>query len=142
MLTKRETSEGESDFSWTVDFSARRAKAREAMAPHLEDVERQRTELVRLKDKLNALRKAGVKEDALTACRASIASTEKAAREAQAKAGAIDAAVYDLKAVNPRARIEHDTRTPADIIESIEGHSSTIERALLRLRKMLNEDNA
>jgi hypothetical protein len=33
---------------------------------------------------------------------AEIAAAEKAARDAQAKADAIDAAVYDLKAVNPR----------------------------------------
>jgi len=35
---------------------------------------------------------------------AEIAAAEKAARDAQAKADAIDAAVYDLKAVNPRGR--------------------------------------
>lgn len=38
---------GESDFSWTVDFAARRAKAREEMAPHLAEVERLKIEGVR-----------------------------------------------------------------------------------------------
>jgi hypothetical protein len=38
---------------------------------------------------------------------------------AQANADAIDAAIYDLRAVNQSARVERDTRTPAEIIKSI-----------------------
>ena len=41
---------------------------------------------------------------------AEIAAAEKAARDAQAKADAIDAAVYDLKALNPRIA-DADTRS-------------------------------
>lgn len=139
MLSKRGSSEGESDFSWTIDFAVRRAKAREGMAPHLEEVEKHKIEAVSLKEKLTALRKSGAKEETLTACRDSVTAAEKAARDAQAKADAIDAAVYDLKAVNPRARLERDTRTPAEIIDSIDGHSRTVESALARLRKMISE---
>ncbi len=139
MLSKRGSSDGESDFSWTIDFAARRAKASEDMAPHLEEVEKHKIEAVSLKEKLTALRKSGAKEVTLTACRDSITVAEKAARDAQAKADAIDAAVYDLKAVNPRVRVERDTRTPDAIIESIEGHGRTVDAALMRLRQMISE---
>lgn len=58
-------------------------------------------------------------------------------REAQAKADAIDAAVYDLKAVNPRVRVETDTRTAAQIIESIEQHGLVVDAALKKLKALL-----
>jgi type I restriction enzyme M protein len=46
MLAQRGTPQGESDFSWTVDFSARRAQAHKDMAPHLEEVEKRKIEAV------------------------------------------------------------------------------------------------
>jgi type I restriction enzyme M protein len=75
----------------------------EDMAPHLAVVESKKAEAVSLKDRLAVLRKTNADASKLDACRADIASADKAARDAQAKADAIDAAVYDLKAVNPRA---------------------------------------
>jgi len=66
-------------------------------------------------------------------------SAEKAARDAQTRADAIDAAVYDLKAVNPRARVVRDTRTPAEIIESIAAHGRAVDAALARLSTLLAE---
>ena len=137
MLPKRGTSKGESDYSWTVDFAARRAKAREDMAPHLSEVEKQKAEVVLLKIKLLSLRKASAKEKKLAACRGAIAIAEKAVRDAQAEADAIDAAVYDLKAVNPCARVDRDTRTPGEIITSITNHGRTIEAALKKLTRLM-----
>ncbi|MCL4470540.1 MAG: N-6 DNA methylase [Gammaproteobacteria bacterium] len=134
MLAKRGTPEADSDFSWTVDFAARRAKARKDMAPHLAEVEKQKAEAVSLKDRLAVLRKTKADDASLAACRDKLAIVEKAAREAQAKADAIDAAVYDLKAVNPYARVVRDTRTPEEIIESIANHGRTVEAALAKLR--------
>lgn len=61
-------------------------------------------------------------------------------REAQAKANAIDAAIYDLKAVNPRVHIERDTRTPIEIIESIARQSLQVESALDHLRRLIAEE--
>lgn len=87
-----------------------------------------------LKDKLTTLRKANADEAEINACREALAAADKAAREAQTKADAIDAATYDLKAVNPRARIERDTRTVTEIIESISQHGKTVEAALAKLR--------
>ena len=136
LLAKRGTPKAESDFSWTVDFVARRAKAREEMQPHLAEAEKQKAEAVALKDNLTALRKANANEAELNSCREALAAAEKAVREAQAKADAIDAACYDLKAVNPRARVERDTRTPAEIIVSISQHGKTVEMALAKLRHL------
>jgi type I restriction enzyme M protein len=137
MLAARGSIAGESGFSWTVDFAARRAKAREDMAPHLAMVEKQKAEAVALKDRLAAYRKADADASRLDACRAEIAAAEKAARDAQAKADAIDAAVYDLKAVNPRAVADADTRSTEEIIESIEAHGMTIEKALASLKDLI-----
>jgi type I restriction enzyme M protein len=138
MLAARGSIAGESDFSWRVDFAARRAKAREEMAPHLAMVEKHKAEAVALKDRLAALRKAGIEASKLDACRAEIAAAEKAARDAQAKADGIDAAVYDLKAVNPRAVADADTRNTEEIIESIKSHGQTIKDALARLKELIS----
>lgn len=134
MLEKRGTPEGESDFSWTVDIAARRAKARADMAPHLAEVENRKAEAVAMKERIATLRKGAGTENEIISCREALALAEKAWREAQAKADAIDAAVYDLKAVNPRARTDRDTRTPAEIIETIAQQSILINQALDRLR--------
>jgi hypothetical protein len=68
-----------------------------------------------------------------------IKAREKAARDALAKAAAIDAAVFDLKAVNPNAVAKTDTRTPAEIIASIEAQGEIVSAALSNLKKLLTE---
>ncbi|MGH8190084.1 MAG: N-6 DNA methylase, partial [Rhodanobacteraceae bacterium] len=140
LLAHRGTSDADSDFSWTVDFAARRDEAREAMAPHLTEAQAQREKLVRLKEQHARLRRGGADRDALDACRQLQMRAEKAAREAQAKADVIDAACYDLKAVNPRARDERDTRTALEILESIATHGKAVEQALAKLRKLLDDE--
>jgi type I restriction enzyme M protein len=137
LLSARGTPSGESEFSWMVDFNARRAKAREEMAPYLAVVEEQKATAVILKDRLAALRKGDRDPSELEACRTEIAAIEKATREAQAKADAIDAAVYDLKAVNPRAVADQDARTTEEIIDSIAKHERTIKDTLERLRELV-----
>lgn len=137
LLAQRGNPEAESDFSWTIDFSARRAKAREDMAPHLAQVEKQVNEIIALKERFSMLRKGGASEGILAACRDELVVAERAQRDAQAKADAIDAATFDLKAVNPRARVIRDTRTPLQIVEAIEGYNRAVEAALTRLRNLL-----
>jgi type I restriction enzyme M protein len=130
----------ESDFSWTVDFAARKAKARAEMQPHLDEVEMQKAEAVVWKEKLASLKKTNAPEAEQQAARDAMTVAEKAAREAQAKADAIDAAVYDLKAVNPRARVERDTRTPEEIITAITEYGRVVETALTKLRQLTQPD--
>ena len=52
---------------------------------------------------------------------AEASALDRAARQskAKAKAAAIEAAVYDLKAVNPNAVVKNDTRTPEEVIQSM-----------------------
>lgn len=139
LLPMRGMPEGESDYSWTVDFSARRSRARQEMEPHLAEVEKQKNETVMAKDRLSALKKANAPEQEMLACREAITVAERAARDAQAKADAIDAAVFDLKAVNPCARVERDTRTPAQILDAIAAHGRTVDAALAQLRAHLTD---
>jgi type I restriction enzyme M protein len=135
LLTKNGTPEGDSDYSWTIDFTAVRVKARADMAPHLANVERLRNQAVALKDELAQLKKKR-DDDRQAVCREELLATEKSLREAQAKADSIDAGTFDLKAVNPRAKTDRDTRTVSDILESIAQHGHAIETALSRLASL------
>lgn len=137
LLAQRATGGADSDFSWTVDFTAKRAQARAAMAPHLAEVERRKGEAVALKDRLATLKKALANGDALEACRDALLAAEKSARDAQIAADAIDAATFDLKAVNPKARVERDMRTVTDILREIEGQGRRVDAALERLRGLM-----
>jgi len=59
----------------------------------------------------------------------------KEAREQSAKANEIEDAVYDLKAVNPNAKGEGDTRAPEELLDLIEVKNLEIMEALSALRK-------
>ena len=60
----------------------------------------------------------------------------KEAREQQARADAIEDAVYDLKAVNPNKQVEEDTRTPAELLDIIEQKGQEVAEALVTLRAL------
>jgi type I restriction enzyme M protein len=137
LLPKRGTNAAESRYSWTVDFAARRKQAREDMKPHIDAAAQLKAEIVLLKERLKSLRAAKPKNGKVEALETKIAVQEKAAREAQAKADAIDAAVFDLKAVNPNAVVQNDTRTPGQIVSSIEQQGKIVADALRSLRSML-----
>ena len=140
LLASRGTPEGESDFSWTVDFAARRAQARADMAPHLAEVELLKAQAVALKEQLADLKKAQATDHEQLAMREQLLALDKAARDAQAAADAIDAAIFDLKAVNPKAKVERDTRSSAQIIESIVDYGQQVDAALARLKKLMQAE--
>jgi type I restriction enzyme M protein len=48
----------------------------------------------------------------------------------------IDARGYDLKAVNPHARRDEDTRTPEELLDIIEAKGKEVAEALAALREM------
>lgn len=133
---------GESRWSWVVDFSARRAQARDGMQPLLEQARKARVEAVDLKESLRGLKKGKSADreirELIAALEQRIGEREKTARELEAQAAAIDAAVFDLKAVNPNAVAEADARTPQEMLEVIALNGSVIEQALQRLRSLLN----
>lgn len=49
----------------------------------------------------------------------------------------IEAKNYDLKASNPNARVEHDTRTPSELLAVIDAKGREVEEALKVLRRLL-----
>jgi type I restriction enzyme M protein len=137
LLSKRGTASAESPYSWTVDFGARRRQAREAMQPHLDRAERLKSEIVSFKEELKALRKTNANTDAIEALESKIKEQERAARESQSKADEIGAAVFDLKGVNPNVMVKLDTRTPAEVIQSIEDQGKVVAKSLETLRALL-----
>lgn len=99
-----------------------------------------KAEVVDLKEQLKRLKKDKAADDVLEAHDAQIREKDKAARELEAQAAAIDAAVFDLKAVNPNASATVDDRTPAQIIACIEAKGVIVSQALERLRALLKAD--
>jgi type I restriction enzyme M protein len=137
LLAERGTKKAESRYSWTVDFAARRKQAQSAMQPHVAEAERIKAEVVTFKEKLKVLKKTEAKPDAIETLETKIKEQEKLARESQAKADAIGASVFDLKAVNPNAVVKLDTRTPAEVIQSIEDQAQIAKTSLEKLRTLL-----
>jgi type I restriction enzyme M protein len=132
--------EGESRCSWTVDFAARRARARQEMEPFLDEAARIKAAVVDLKEHLKRLKKMKAERSAIEAVETDIREKEKAVRDVEAKASGIDAAVFDLKAVNPNAVTKVDIRTPQEIIRNIEAQGQIVTEALGRLKTLLTED--
>jgi type I restriction enzyme M protein len=139
-LARRGTPEAASRWSWTVDFAARRAKARENMQPLLDGAAKLKAEVVDLKEHLKRLKKDKAAEDVLDAHDAQIQDKERAVRELEAQADAIDAAVFDLKAVNPNVVNIVDKRSPAEIINCIEEQGRIITQAIVRLRSLIEPE--
>ena len=137
LLSRRGTPQGESRYSWTVDFAARRARAREEMQPLLDEAAGIKAEVVDLKEQLRRLKKEKADKEALSALIEQIREKEMAARELQTRAANIDAAVFDLKAVNPNSVTRVDERTPQEIIGSIEQQGRIVSAALARLATLL-----
>ncbi|AOY59570.1 N-6 DNA methylase [Desulfococcus multivorans] len=140
LLLKRGTPQGESRYSWTVDFAARRAKAREEMQPLLDEAAAIKADVVDLKEQLKRLKKEKADKEALNAVDGQIREKEKAAKDIETKAADIDAAVFDLKAVNPNAVTKVDDRTPQQIIGSIEQQGRIVSEALGRLATLLTAE--
>jgi type I restriction enzyme M protein len=139
MLQQRGASAGDSRYSWTVDFAARRAKAREEMQPLLDEAAGVKAEVVALKEQLKRLKKDKVDPEKLNELDAQIREKEKAAKDLETRASDIDAAVFDLKAVNPNVVAKMDVRTPQEIIGSIEQQGRIVSEALSRLTGLLAE---
>jgi len=140
LLPQRNTLAGESRYSWTVDFAARRAKAREETQPLVDQVANLKAEVVDLKEQLRRLKRKrleGASEPEIESCGRQIGEKEKSVRELEAKAATIDAAIFDFKAVNPNAVTSLDDRTPSQLVESIREQGRIVAEALARLDALL-----
>ena len=137
LLASRGTAAGESRYSWTIAFADRRKVAREEMQPYLEEAAKLKADVVTFKEKLKALKKSDAVKEKIEALELKIKETEKAARDSQTKADEIDAAVFDLKAVNPNVVTKLDTRTPDEIIGNIEEQGKIVADALVKLKTLI-----
>lgn len=125
---------GDSERSWTVDIAARKAKAATEAEPFKKQARAKWQEANQWKERLAELKKSAKRDDAaVAAAQETIAALTKDERELSAKAQAIEDAVFDLKAVNPNAKTDEDTRTPEEIIAAIEAHGAEIAAAIRRL---------
>lgn len=102
---------GESRYSWTHDFAARRADAWEKMQPHKEKVAELREANIPLKEQLKVFKKEKKDKPTIDALAGKISGIEKEIKKQEAIIADIDAKVFDLKAVNPNAVVKVDTRT-------------------------------
>jgi type I restriction enzyme M protein len=93
--------------------------------------------VIDLKEELKRLKKDKAIESKIEALEADIREREKSARDRETEAAAIDAATFDLKAVNPHAVAAADERTPAQIIASIDAQGQIVTQSLGRLKALL-----
>ena len=107
------------------------------MQPLLDEALQIKATVVDLKERLKRLKKDKASEADVLALNTQILEAEKTARERETKAADIDAAVFDLKAVNPTAVVNVDTRTPQEIMGHIEVQGRVVADALARLNALL-----
>lgn len=141
-LEKRDGSER----SWTVDFSARKAKASADAKPFWEAKQEHDCKAREFSDAIDALKKtrrrggpidADLETSILTLVKEEEAAF-RAARQAESKAEQIEDAVYDLKAVNPNRKADIDTRTPTELLDLIEAKGREVAESLGALRSTLS----
>jgi len=137
MLAQRGNDQSHSRYAWTVDFAERRSKAREQMQPLKDQIADLRSEVIDGKEQLKRLKKDKAPDKKITALDDVIRDKEKSIRELEAQMTTIDAAVFDLKAVNPNALTKVDDRTPDQIIENIENQGRVVAQALVRLNALM-----
>ncbi len=127
---------GDGDYSWTVDFSARKASARAQAEPLRAEAKPLEERAERLRAEAKAVKKTRPSESAERESEA--ASLEAQARALRGDADTIEANVYDLKAVNPRAKAAATPVTVADLLERIADGERDAQAALDRLRATLH----
>lgn len=136
LLPLRGEEESNTLHSWTVDFAKAKADANEQAAPFRREAEIRRAAVLALKDQIKPARTA--KNDAeVERLQLAIADAEKLARDASAKAQAIEDAVYDIKAQNPNERKVVDSRTPAQLLQVIHDKGLEVDAALAALRALV-----
>jgi type I restriction enzyme M protein len=139
-------SRADSPASWTVDHTARLEKAAEEARPHRAKAAELDAKAKDLANQFREKRRAnngngGKPNPELDALETQLKSVEREARETLAKAEAIEAAAYDLKAVNPNRKSEEDTRTPAELLDFIAAKGQEADAALARVRALVTTPN-
>ncbi len=125
----------DSERSWTISLAERRRAAADEAEPLGRHARSAEQELARCKDRLAELRKTEPRDEAaLAETEERVATLGREARDLRARAQAIAEAVYDLKAVNPHAKRDVDTRTPEELLDLIEAKGREVAEAIAALR--------
>ena len=64
-----------------------------------------------------------------------IREKEKAAKDLETRAADIDAAVFDLKAVNPNAVTKIDARTQTKLFQAFESQGKIVSGGFIKIKK-------
>jgi type I restriction enzyme M protein len=124
----------ESDRSWTLDLAGRRRQAKNEADTVRASANEPKSRLKKHQEQLDQLKKAKAKPEEQEPLKQVIAACEREVRDIDAKAQAIEDAAFDLKAVNPNAKSEEDTRTPADLIQLIEAKAQEVTALMAKLK--------
>lgn len=125
---------GDSEKSWTIDFTAKREKARQEAEPFKQRVKLLESEIYKTRESIKWLKlQSPQNKSAINDLSGEIERFEIQTRENRAKAESIENAIYDIKAVNPNAQDLSDKRTPKELIEFINLKSEEVETALNKL---------
>lgn len=126
----------DSERSWTVDITARRADAKRQAEPLREKARPFTAEAAELRSRVKELKRQNTPDANAKAAELSerITTLDSEARELTNKAQAIEDAVYDLKAVNPNAKSVEDKRTPDELLDFIEAKGREVAKALAALK--------
>jgi type I restriction enzyme M protein len=128
----------DSERSWTIDFASDLQAALAQAQPFREQAAEFSALADGLDDEVAALRKEKASRERIQIAHDRWKSALRDAREAEAKATAIENAIYDLKAVNPNRVVEEDRRSPLEIIKAIEEKGKEADFALSKLNALLN----
>lgn len=125
----------DSERSWTVDFTVRKQKASIEAEPYKTKAREKEQAAAQWKERLNELKKTKPADKlAIEEAEKKILELSKEAREQASKAEEIENAVYDLKAVNPNAKLNEDIRTSEELLAIIEKKGEEIRGILSQMR--------
>ena len=124
------------DRSWTIDIAERRRIAKSEADALRATASEPKSRLKKHQEALEQLKKAKSKPKEQEATRQLITACEREIRDIDSKAQTIEDAAFDLKAVNPNAKTEEDTRTPAELIDLIETKGREVQKLLAKLKSL------
>ena len=125
----------ESEYSWSVDIDKRKRVAEDQAAPLRAEEKAFNGKAQACNNRIRELKKVKLQDkDAISKAETELAEYISQARKYKEQADAIEAAVYDLKAVNPNRKTEIDTRSPQELIALIEEKQTEIMAALIELK--------
>lgn len=104
-------------------------------APLRREAEAQRERALNCREQAKIERKAA-REVEVDRLLAAFVAADRDARDATAKAQAIEDTIYDLKAVNPKKRKTGDVRTPMQLLDAIETKGREVDAALACLPEL------